>query len=144
MAEPHSHGVPGVWCYEKHETETERADKWLDRAQDCIGYFTEALDILAHIVSQANVNPVGDGDFIERYDMPVGSIHKAIPFLQRHGIVVDTYGGIHRSPSIWPQPFEGMNLIDGMHICSDYRPRAGSLSECAVGHTSHNRGGTDE
>lgn len=58
---------------------------------------TEALDVLAHIVAQANVNPVGDGDFIERYDMPVGSIHKAIPFLARHGIVVDEYGYVHRS-----------------------------------------------
>ena len=59
----------------------------------------EALDVLAHIVAQANVNPVGDGDFIERYDMPVGSIHKAIPFLARHGIVVDMYGYIHRAKS---------------------------------------------
>jgi hypothetical protein len=29
--------------------------------------------------------------------MPVGSIHKAIPFLQRHGIVVDQYGYVHRA-----------------------------------------------
>lgn len=82
--------------------QVERADKWLDRTQDSITYFTEALDILAHIVSQANVNQVGEGEWVERYDMPVGSIHKAIPFLQRHGIVVDVYGAIHRSPSIWP------------------------------------------
>jgi hypothetical protein len=55
------------------------------------------LDVLAHIVSQANVNAVdGDDGFIARYNMPVGSIHKAIPHLARYGISVDNYGGIHR------------------------------------------------
>lgn len=61
----------------------------------------EALEVLAHIVSQANVNPVvatdKHGEYIARYDMPVGSIHKAIPLLARHGIVVDQYGAIHRA-----------------------------------------------
>lgn len=61
----------------------------------------EALDIIAHIVSQANVNPVTAtdeyGEHIVRYDMPVGSIHKAIPFLARFGIVVDQYGYVHRA-----------------------------------------------
>lgn len=90
MAEPHWHGVPGVVCYEKHETETQYNDRW-----------AEALDILTHIVSQATVNPViasdKHGEYVARYDMPVGSIHKAIPFLQRFGIVVDVYGAVHRS-----------------------------------------------
>ena len=58
----------------------------------------EALDILSHIVSQANVNYVeGEDGFIKRYDMPVGSIHRAIPFLHRYGIVVNQYGKIHRA-----------------------------------------------
>lgn len=60
----------------------------------------EALDVIAHIVSQANVNPViaadDGGEYIARYDMPVGSIHKAIPFLARHGIHIDRYGAIHK------------------------------------------------
>lgn len=56
-----------------------------------------ALEALSHVVAQANVNAVG-GEFIERYDMPVGSIHKAIPLLAEHGIVVDVYGYVHRSP----------------------------------------------
>lgn len=85
------------------EQHAERADKWLDRTQQRTGQLAEALDILAHIVSQANVNPVFDLDgddasVIRRYDMPVGSIHKAIPFLQRFGIVVDQYGAIHKGP----------------------------------------------
>jgi hypothetical protein len=61
----------------------------------------EALDVLAHIVSQANVNPVTSedkhGEYISRYDMPVGSIHKAIPFLARFGVVVDQFGAVHKS-----------------------------------------------
>ncbi len=57
----------------------------------------EALEVIAHIVSQANVNPVdGEDGFIARYDMPVGSIHRAIPFLNRHGWYVDIYGQISR------------------------------------------------
>lgn len=57
----------------------------------------EALEIIAYIVSQANVNRVMDGDsnFVVRYDMPVGSIDKAIPYLEKHGLVVDDYGAIH-------------------------------------------------
>lgn len=72
------------------------SDDWEARYRKAATELSEALEIIAHIVSQANVNPVGDGDFVERYDMPVGSIHKAIPFLQRRGIVIDQYGYIHR------------------------------------------------
>lgn len=65
------------------------------------GALAEALEVIAHIVSQANVNPVEaedkHGSYIARYDMPVGSIHKAIPFLARFGIVVDRYGFVHRA-----------------------------------------------
>lgn len=68
---------------------------------DVTDAMVEALDIIAHIVSQANVNPVTavdkHGEYIARYDMPVGSIHKAIPFLARFGIVVDQYGHVYRA-----------------------------------------------
>jgi len=67
---------------------------------------SDALNIIAHIVSQATVNPViaedKSGEFISRYDMPVGSIHKAIPFLARHGIIVDKYGAILGSKPVNP------------------------------------------
>lgn len=69
----------------------------------------EALEVIAHIVSQANVNMVeGEDGFISRYDMPVGSIHKAIPFLQRHGIVVDEFGAIHGTLPVTPEPTEAL------------------------------------
>jgi hypothetical protein len=64
----------------------------------------EAIDVLAHIVSQATVNPVfhtdDSGEYIGRYDMPVGSIHKAIPFLARFGVIVDRYGHVHKSETV--------------------------------------------
>lgn len=94
--------------------------------EECL---VEALDVLAHIVSQANVNPVvatdKHGEYISRYDLPVGSIHKAIPFLARFGIVVDTYGVVHRSGSArhnrnLPPSDIGAELITGAeHAPSD-------------------------
>lgn len=58
----------------------------------------EVLAALAHVVSQANVNPIiGEDGFIRRYDMPPGSIHKAIVVLQRHGVTVDQFGVIWTS-----------------------------------------------
>lgn len=86
-----------VFTYEQYGTP--KAHKILQKARErVLSIYDEALDILAHIVAQANVNPVaGDDGFIKRYDMPVGSIHKAIPFLAKHGIVVDEYGQVHRA-----------------------------------------------
>lgn len=93
----------------KLQEQTERADKWLDRTMQRTGELAEALDVLAHIVSQANVNPVvneADDNTIVRYDMPVGSIHKAIPFLARFSVVVDQYGAIHKGANcpVVPKP----------------------------------------
>lgn len=83
--------------------QAERADKWLDRTMQRTDELADAIDVIAHIVSQANVNPVTatdqHGGYIARYDMPVGSIHKAIAFLQRFGVSVDRYGGIHKGPN---------------------------------------------
>lgn len=88
--EPYAETPESGWTWTKEPRTKDRYD------------LEEALDVLAHIVSQANVNPVvaedAAGEFISRYDMPVGSIHKAIPFLARHGIVVDRYGYVHRRP----------------------------------------------
>ena len=80
------------------DSDVARAEAERDRYAAVI---EESLNVLAHIVSQANVNAVdGDDGFIARYDLPVGSIHKAIPFLARHGIVVDDFGAVHRSASV--------------------------------------------
>lgn len=101
---------------------------------------TEALDVLAHIVAQANVNPVGDGDFIERYDMPVGSIHKAIPFLARFGIVVDVYGYVHRSTDHEFLPVAGHPDDDE---CT-YRSDGTDATYCGERESWHNSGATAE
>lgn len=64
----------------------------------------EAIGILVRLVSQANAqkfqgNTEVDTDgFIVSYRMPCGPVHAAIPFLNRLGIVVDEYGGVHRAP----------------------------------------------
>ena len=60
----------------------------------------QANYLLARVVAAANVGAVdGEDGFIERYDMPVGPIHKAIPFLSEAGIVVTLDGRIMNSPT---------------------------------------------
>jgi hypothetical protein len=58
----------------------------------------QANYLLARIVAAANLGAIGTGDFIESYNLPVGPIHKAIPFLQEQGIVVTTDGQILNGP----------------------------------------------
>ena len=60
----------------------------------------QANYLLARVVAAANVGAIdGEDGFIERYDMPVGPIHKAIPFLSEVGIVVTLDGRIMNSPT---------------------------------------------
>jgi len=56
----------------------------------------QANYLLARIVAAANLGAVeGEDGFIKSYNLPVGPIHKAIPFLQEQGIVVTLDGQIH-------------------------------------------------
>lgn len=62
---------------------------------------SEANDLLARIVAAANVSAIdGEDGFIESYNLPVGPIHKAIPYLARQGIVVTADGQIRRAPGL--------------------------------------------
>lgn len=64
----------------------------------------EAIGILVRLVQQANAQKfkgnveTDEDDFIVSYRMPCGPVHSAIPFINRFGIVVDEYGGVHRAP----------------------------------------------
>lgn len=59
----------------------------------------QANYLLARLVAAANISAIEGADgFIERYDMPVGPIHKAIPFLAEQGIVVTYDGQILNGP----------------------------------------------
>ena len=61
----------------------------------------QANYLLARVLSVANVSAIDGADgFIERYDMPVGPIHKIIPFLNEQGIVVTNDGQILNSPEV--------------------------------------------
>jgi hypothetical protein len=51
--------------------------------------------LLARIVAAANLGAIdGQDGFIESYNLPVGPIHKAIPFLNEQGITVTNDGQI--------------------------------------------------
>jgi hypothetical protein len=55
--------------------------------------------LLARIVAAANLGAIDGADgFIESYNLPVGPIHKAIPFLHEQGIVVTNDGQIKNGP----------------------------------------------
>jgi hypothetical protein len=55
--------------------------------------------LLARIVAAANLGAIDGSDgFIESYNLPVGPIHKAIPFLQEQGIVITEDGQIFNGP----------------------------------------------
>lgn len=56
--------------------------------------------LLARIVAAANVGAIdGPDGFIESYNLPVGPIHKAIPFLNEQGIHVTWDGEIKTATS---------------------------------------------
>lgn len=61
--------------------------------------------LLARIVAAANLGAVdGQDGFIESYNLQVGPIHRAIPFLHEQGIVVTNDGAIHSAtPTGSPQ-----------------------------------------
>lgn len=64
---------------------------------------TEANHLLAKIVASAMVGAIEGADgFVESYNLPVGPIHKAIPFLQEQGIVVTYDGQIRNGPERQP------------------------------------------
>lgn len=55
----------------------------------------QANYLLARIVAAANLGAIeGKDGFIESYSLPVGPIHKAIPFLNEQGITVTEDGQI--------------------------------------------------
>lgn len=59
----------------------------------------QANYLLARIVAIANISAIEGADgFVASYDMPVGPIHKAIPFLSEQGIVVTLDGRILNCP----------------------------------------------
>jgi len=58
----------------------------------------QANYLLARIVAAANLGAIDGADgFVDSYSLPVGPIHKAIPFLQEQGIVVTVDGQIKNS-----------------------------------------------
>ena len=59
----------------------------------------QANYLLAKVVAAANVGAIdGEDGFVESYNLPVGPIHKAIPFLQEQGIVITQDGQIKNGP----------------------------------------------
>lgn len=66
--------------------------------------------LLARIIAAANLGAINGADgFVESYNLPVGPIHKAIPFLQEQGIVVTADGQILNGPEQRPM---SRNLSD--------------------------------
>lgn len=60
----------------------------------------QANYLLARIVAVANLGAIEGADgFIEAYNLPVGPIHKAIPFLAEQGIAVTQDGQIKNGPA---------------------------------------------
>lgn len=59
----------------------------------------QANYLLARVVAAATLGAVeGDDGFIQSYNLPVGPIHKAIPFLNEQGIIVTNDGQIKNGP----------------------------------------------
>lgn len=48
----------------------------------------ELLDALADCVVKATPFGVQDGDFVATYILPTGPLHRAMPLLERHGVIV--------------------------------------------------------
>jgi hypothetical protein len=58
----------------------------------------QANYLLARIVAAANIGAIDGSDgFVESYNLPVGPIHRAIPFLSEQGIVVTLDGQIRNA-----------------------------------------------
>lgn len=76
------------------EVERLRAENALNRRLS-----GQANYLLARIVAAANVSAIEGADgFIESYSLPVGPIHKAIPFLNEQGVAVTSDGQIKNGP----------------------------------------------
>ena len=85
---------------------------------------SEANRILARIVSAANKGPIeGEDGFILGYEMSVGPIHAAIPFLQKQGIVVTTDGTIHDRSKTLEDAIREAKECSGLDPSRKYAPR---------------------
>lgn len=86
------------WIAESKARAFEAGARWvasLPREVD----LPRALDLLARIVALANISAIdGEDGFVASYDMPVGPIHAAIPFLASHGIVATIDGRVLKTP----------------------------------------------
>ena len=52
------------------------------------GMFQQAVDLLADMVVKCTEYGSQDGGFVANYIMPTGPVHRAIPWLQQHGVTV--------------------------------------------------------
>lgn len=77
--------------------ERERPPAEVERLRTDSLLLGQANYLLAKIVAAANLSAIdGDDGFVESYNLPVGPIQKAIPFLNEQGIVVTEDGQICR------------------------------------------------
>lgn len=84
----------------------------------------EANQILARIVSAANKGPLeGEDGFILGYQMAVGPIHAAIPFLQKQGIVVTASGEICSPSKSLDAAVERAKVEAGLDPTEKHQPR---------------------
>jgi hypothetical protein len=83
----------------------------------------QANYLLARVVAAANISPIeGEDGFVASYDMPVGPIHKAIPFLAEQGIHVTYDGQIKNGP-------EAVIEAAATLAARDAEKKAGALEE---------------
>jgi len=84
----------------------------------------EANSILARIVAAANKAPLeGEDGFILGYQMAVGPIHAAIPFLQKQGIVVTARGDIRYFPDSLDAAVAQAKIAAGLNPDEKHQPR---------------------
>lgn len=85
---------------------------------------SEANMILARIVAAANKGPLeGEDGFILGYQMAVGPIHAAIPFLQKNGIVVMPDGEIRGVESCLDDAVARAKVDAGLNPDEKHPPR---------------------
>lgn len=85
---------------------------------------SEANAILARIVAAANMGALeGEDGFVWGYQMSVGPIHAAIPFLQKQGIVVTLKGEIRRFPDILDRMVAQAKADAGLDPSEKHPPR---------------------
>ncbi|MEN6545198.1 MAG: hypothetical protein ABFE07_04075 [Armatimonadia bacterium] len=95
-------GLPGVAVTQPAELADLEAEVDRLRAENATNrrLSGQANYLLARIVAAANLGAIEGADgFIEAYNLPVGPIHKAIPFLAEQGIAVTQDGQIKNGPA---------------------------------------------